>query len=107
MESQWQVEEGTGWIAISGFGQINPRRDNVDGSRQYFTAKTDEGEYAKVAGDSVTGGPETWYFEFDQPFFLADREGRTLETEISFLRGGRYAVRYRAGEWPIQVTGGW
>ena len=62
MNSDWQVEEGTGWIAIPGFGEINPRRDSVGGGRQYFTAKVNDGEYAKVTGESVSDGPETWFF---------------------------------------------
>lgn len=41
---QWQSIEGTGWITISGFGQINPRRDNVEGGRQFFDAKLDNGQ---------------------------------------------------------------
>lgn len=107
MNSNWQVEEGSGWIAIPGFGQINPRRDNVDGGRQYFTAMTIHDEYAKVAGDGIDGGPETWYFEFDQPFLLGDRDGAAVEVEISLLAGGRYAVKYRDAEWPEEPTGGW
>lgn len=107
MGSDWQVEEGTGWIAIPDFGEINPRRDSVDGGRQYFTAKIGNGEYAKVTGETISKGPETWYFEFDQPFLLADLDDRCLEVTISLLKGGRYAVKYRAGEWPTQVTGGW
>lgn len=67
MSSDWQVSEGTGWIPIEGFGQVAPRRDDVAGGRQYFTPKTSKGDYAKVAGDSITGGPETWHFEFDEP----------------------------------------
>lgn len=47
MESEWQVQEGTGWIAIPDFGKINPRRDSATGARQYFTAKVDDDEYAK------------------------------------------------------------
>lgn len=107
MDDEWQVVEGTGWIPIPGFGQINPRRDKVNGGRQYFTPKTDNGEYAKVAGDSITGGPETWYFEPDMPFLLADSAGRCVEVTISFLAGGRYAVKYHSGIWPSGETGGW
>lgn len=59
MGNQWQVEEGTGWIAIPEFGEINPRRDSVTGGRQYFTAKVDNGEHAKVTGEFISGGPET------------------------------------------------
>lgn len=107
MGNEWQVEEGTGWIAIPDFGEISPRRDSVAGGRQYFTAKVDKGEYAKVTGESVSGGPETWMFEFDQPFWLADRGDRCLEVTISLLEGGRYAVKHRAGRWPNQPSGGW
>ncbi|MGH3474379.1 MAG: hypothetical protein ACRDOT_05625, partial [Aeromicrobium sp.] len=96
-----------GWIAIPGFGEIAPRRDNAGGGRQYLTARTEDGEFAKVAGEFINGGPETWYFEFDQPFWLADRSNRCLEATISLLEGGRYAVKFRDGEWPTEVTGGW
>lgn len=104
---EWQVAEGTGWIAMPGFGRINPRRDNVAGGRQYFTAKTDNGEFAKATGESITEGPETWHYEPDQPFLLADSTGRCVEVEISILPGGRYAVKHRPGHWPSGVTGGW
>lgn len=107
MSGDWQVVEGTGWIAVPGFGEINPRQDNVGGGRQYFTAKTEGDEFAKAAGEGVSGGPETWYYEFDSPFLLADRSGRVLEVTISLLVGGRYAVRYRQGEWPDHQSGGW
>lgn len=107
VNTEWQVVQGTGWIAIPQFGQINPRRDNVGGGRQFFTAQTDNGEYAKVAGESVTGGPETWRFEFDEPFLLADRDERCLEVTISLLEGGRYAVKYRPGVWRAGATGAW
>jgi len=107
MSDQWQVVEGTGWIAIPDFGRIDPRRDNVDGGREYFTAMLDNDQYAKVAGETVTGGPETWFFELDQPFFLADREERCFEVTISLLVGGRYGVRFRSGTWPTVATGGW
>ena len=107
MSEDWQVAEGTGWIDIPYFGRINPRRDNVNGGRQYFTAMLENDEYASVAGESVTGGPDTWHFEFDQTFWLGDRANRCLETTISLLVGGRYAVRYRPGEWPSGSGGGW
>lgn len=107
MDDGWQVVEGTGWISVPEFGQINPRRDNVAGGRQYFTAKTDNGEFAKVTGESISGGPETWYYQPDGPFLLADSIGRCLEVEISILVGGRYAVKYRPGVWPSGATGGW
>jgi hypothetical protein len=104
---EWQVAEGTGWVSMPGFGRINPRRDNVAGGRQYFTAKTDNGEVAKATGESITEGPETWHYEPDQPFLLADSTGRCVEVEISILPGGRYAVKHRPGHWPSGVTGGW
>lgn len=108
MDSEWQVSEGTGWIALPGFGRINPRRDNVSGGRQYFTAQTDEDEYARATGETITEGPETWHFEFDEPFYLADRGGRCLEVVISLLEGGRYAVKFRESTWPTPPTrGGW
>ncbi|WP_368834164.1 hypothetical protein [Mycobacterium intracellulare] len=107
MDHEWQVVEGTGWISIPGFGRINPRRDDEAGGRQYFTAKTNGDEYAKVTGDSITGGPETWHYQFDQTFLLADRAGNCIEVEVSILAGGRYAVKYRPGVWPSGATGGW
>jgi hypothetical protein len=107
MDDEWQVVKGTGWISMPGFGQIAPRRDDVKGGRWYFTAQTDNGEYAQVKGDAITGGPETWHYEPDQPFLLADRTGRCVEVEISFLAGGIYAVKYRPGDWPSGATGGW
>jgi hypothetical protein len=108
MGNGWQVSEGTGWIGIVGFGRISPRQDNVDGGRQYFDAQLDNGEYARVAGEHISGGPETWHFEFDQPFFLSDGDDLTLEVVISPLKGGRYAVKSRPGEWPHrEPTGGW
>lgn len=107
MESDnWQVEEGTGWVDIPGFGSINPRRDNVAGGRQFFTAKVDNDEYASAIGPSVTQGPETYHFEFDEPFWLRDRGHRCLEVTISLLEGGRYAVKTRPGQWPTESEGG-
>jgi len=107
MDGNWQVVEGVGWISIAGFGRINPRRDNVGGGRRYFTAMTASDEFARVRGDSITGGPETWHFEFDEPFLLADSAESCFEVEISLLPGGRYAVKYRPGVWPSGGTGGW
>lgn len=104
---EWQVAEGAGWISMLGFGRINPIRDNVAGGRHYFTAMTDNDEYAKSTGDGITGGPQTWYYEPDQPFLLADSTGRCVEVEISILPGGRYAVKHRPGHWPSGETGGW
>lgn len=107
VSDEWKVAEGTGWIDIPGFGQINPRRDDVAGGRRYFTAKLDNGEYARATGGSLTEGPETWHFEFDEPFLLADRSDRCIEVEISLLEGGRYAVKHRPGHWPTGHAGGW
>lgn len=107
MDDNEQVVEGTGWIDMPGFGRINPRRDSFEGGRQYFTAMTDDGEYAKATGDAITGGPETFRYEPDLPFLLADRSGRCFEVTISFLVGGRYAVKYHPGVWPGGATGGW
>lgn len=108
MNDEWQVEEGTGWITIPSFGKINPRRDNVADGRQYFTARLENDEYAKVMGETITGGPETWHFEFDQPFHLADRSGEPcLEVVISLLEGGRYAVKHRPSIWPSNDKGPW
>ena len=107
MSEQWQVVSGIGWITIPGFGLINPRRDNVNGGRQYFTATVNGDQYAKATGNSITEGPETWHFSFDDPFFLADSAGACVEVEISLLDGGRYAIKYRPSEWPVSATGGW
>ncbi|WP_447643179.1 hypothetical protein [Nocardioides zeae] len=107
MTDEWQVSEGTGWIDIPGFGRIDPRRDNVGGGREWFTAMVDDGTFADVAGEKVSHGPETWLYELDQPFYLWDRGGRCLEVTISLLPGGRYAVKYRNGEWPAQTGGAW
>ena len=106
--NEWRVAEGTGWIAIPGFGRINPRRDNVDGGRQYFTAYVDNGEVALASGAEITEGPETYHFEFDQPFLLADSTRQhCVEVTISPLLGGRYGVRYREGQWPSGGGGAW
>ena len=110
MGSEWQVAEGnsTEWIAIPGFGEINARRDDEAGGRQYFNATVSDGGHARVAGDTVSGGPEVWHFEFDQPFWLADRnDDHCLEVTISLLEGGRYAIKYRPGHWPTKSAGGW
>lgn len=106
MANDWKRIEGTAWIPLEGFGQINPRRDNVgDAGRTYFTAMTTNGEYARVLGDYITGGPETWLFEPDQPFHLSDSTGELcIEVEISLLEGGKYGVRFRPGQWP-QTSG--
>lgn len=107
MGNSWKVVEGTGWLELLGFGRINPRQDNVGGGRQYFTAKTEDGGFAMARGDHISGGPETWYFEFEEPFFLADRRQQVVEVVISPLVGGRYRVRFRTGEWPNKAIGGW
>ncbi|OHT54590.1 hypothetical protein [Mycobacteroides chelonae] len=108
-DDDWQVVERTGWISVPGFGQINPRRDSESeaGVREYFTAKTESGEFAKATGESISGGPETWYYQPDSPFLLTGTTGPCIEVEISVLAGGRYAVRYRPGVWPGGETGGW
>jgi len=106
-EEEWGVKEGTGWITIPDFGRINPRRDNENGGRQYFTAKTLDDEFCKAHGDCISKGPETFHFEFDQPFLLADGGTHTLEVQISLLPGGRYAIKYREGEWPDDEAGPW
>jgi len=77
--NEWQAVEGTGWIDVPGVGQINPRRGEVGGGRQYFIAKTANDEYARAAGVCISGGPETWFFEFDDPFFLAVWNDLVLE----------------------------
>jgi hypothetical protein len=107
MSSEWQSVVGTGWITVPGFGQFGPRSDEVDGGRQYVTVMLDNGDYAKVVGDDITGGTETWYFEFDQPFFVGDGADKTLEVMLSPLPGGQYAVKFRDGQWPDNSGGGW
>jgi hypothetical protein len=104
---EWKSAEGTGWITIPGFGEIDPRRDNVAGGRQYFTAKLDNGEYARTVDGALKGGPDTWYYDEDVPFLLGDRDGNCLEVEIGSLGGGRNVVRYRPGQWPAEHAGGW
>lgn len=107
MDDELHVVGGTGCISMAGFGQINRRRENVAGGRQYFTVKTDNGEYATAAGESITGGPETWHYEPDIPFLLADCARLCIEVTRSFQVGGRYAVKYRYGVWPSGETGAW
>jgi len=107
MSDDWQVAEGNGWIDVPGFGRINPRQDNEGGGRQYFNAMTDSEEVAKAIGKCISGGPEIWHFEFDEPFWLADRGDRVLEVIISLLIGGRYGVKYRPGVLPDRESGAW
>jgi len=109
MSDDWKRIEGTGWIPLDGFGRINPRRDNVgDAGRTYFTAMTASDEYARALGNCITGGPETWFYEPDQPFYLSDSTGETcVEMEISLLEGGKYGVRFRPGQWPQEGGGAW
>jgi hypothetical protein len=64
-------------------------------------------EYCRAHGDTLDGGPETFGFQFDQPFLLADADSNTLEIEISLVAGGRYAIRYREGSWPTGSAGAW
>jgi hypothetical protein len=107
MSDEWQAVEGIDWIDVPGFGRINPRQDNEDGGRQYFNAITLGDEHARAMGDCISGGPETWTFEFDEHFWLEDRRGSVLEMSISLLPGGRYGVRYRPGVWPSEPSGAW
>lgn len=108
MDGNWEAVNGTGWIGIPEFGRINPRQDNVDGGRQYFTVYLENGDLARVKGESIDGGPETWGFEFDQPFLLASLDGEAcLEAQISLLPGGQYSFKYRPGTWVQSETGGW
>lgn len=53
MTDNWTRVEGTGWIELKGFGEINPRQDNVAGGRTFFTAMTDQDEYALAHGEHV------------------------------------------------------
>jgi len=65
-------------------------------------------EYARALGNCITGGPETWFYEPDQPFYLSDSTGETcVEMEISLLEGGKYGVRFRPGQWPQEGGGAW
>lgn len=99
---------GTGWLELEGFGLIALRRDDVSGGRQYFTIKTSAGGYPSVVGETVTGGQETWYFDFDMPFHVMDESKAVLEMVISLLPGGVYCVKYGVGDWPqAPVGGGW
>ncbi|KDP89660.1 MULTISPECIES: hypothetical protein [Clavibacter] len=108
MTDEWQVAEGNGWIPLKGFGLINPRRDGFDGGRQYFTGKLENDEYATAMGPGISGGPDTWEYEYDQPFYMANIRGEhCIEVEISPLGGGRYAVKYRPGSWLNGGAGGW
>lgn len=108
MGKEWKVSEGTGWIELDGLGRINPRRDSVDDGRQYFTVKTADDAFADVRGEGISGGPETWYFEFDQSFTVRDpKSGTVLEVQISLLPGGKYSLKYRDAEWPQDSSGGW
>ncbi len=107
MSSEWVTAEGTGWIPLEGFGQINPRSDEVNGGRYYFTAKTLKDEYAMAQGEEISGDRETWSYELDQPFVLSDYDGNCVEVTISQLRGGRYAVRHRPTPCAPEETGGW
>lgn len=105
--TDWNVTEGTGWIDVADFGTINPRRDDVDGGRHYFTAVTADGGYAQARGPEISGGPETIYYEPDQPFFLRDaKTGAVVEVTLTVLPGGKYAVKSRPSEWPTEPTGG-
>jgi hypothetical protein len=109
---EWSIEEGSGWIPIKGFGEINPRTDNVEGGRQYFTAKLPGKKFARVVhrpseGQTLSGGPETWQFEFELPFFLMDFEENCVEVTVSPLEGGRYGVRSRHVNSSSGETGGW
>ena len=107
-EHQWKNAKGTGWINLDGFGRINPRRDNVgDAGRYYFTAMTENGEYAAATGKNITAGPETYHYELDSPFHLRDTAGKCIEVEISLLQGGRYNVRYRESNWPTDDGSAW
>ena len=106
--SQWKKAEGIGWIELAGFGAINPRRDIVgDAGRYYFTATTLAGGYAEATGPAIKGGPETYFYEVDNPFYLKDTEKRCIEVVVSLLAGGRYGVRYKNSEWPIEEESAW
>ena len=104
---EWLVTEGSGWIEIPKLGRINPRRDNWDGGRDYFTAHTPDDGYAQACGPQITEGPETWHYEPDQPFHLRDVTTRkVVEVMIFLLPGERDAVKSRPSEWPTEPSGG-
>lgn len=88
--------------------RINPRQDNVSGGRTFFTAMTDQDEYALAHGEHVGWGPETWSFEFEEPFFLSDSSGKNcIEIVISSGKGGKYAIRFRPGQLAQASGGAW
>lgn len=98
--------EGTGWIELAGFGHINPRSDEVGGGRSFFSAKLLDGRYAKATGSHLQGGPETWQFEYEEPFLLSDYEGNCIEVRISPLVG-QYGISFEPSEWPEAGRGAW
>ena len=72
MNEEWQVVEGTGWIAMPRFGRINPdvttwRAEASTSRRTWTTASTQRHQ-----GRKPPKGPETCHFEFGQPFLMAD-----------------------------------
>ena len=91
---------GTGWLSLGDFGKINPRSDSVgEAGRDYFTALSSAGGYLEATGDGISGGPETWYYVPDVPFFLKDlRSGASLKVVISRLPTREYYVRFEPGQ---------
>ncbi|WP_144313683.1 hypothetical protein [Corynebacterium glyciniphilum] len=108
-DARWARSDGSGWIPLGRFGEINPVSDNEgDAGRFFFYAKTPNGEYARAKGPEVTGGDECWQYEVDQPFHLKDTSGNCIEVIISRLIGGRYSVQYRDSVWPTdEGSGAW
>lgn len=51
-------------------------------------------------------GLKTWYYEPDQPFYLADSTAEScIRMEISILQGGKYGIRFYPSHWPQQDGG--
>lgn len=98
---QWKSTKGTGWLTLEGFGKIAVQQDNVgDAGRHYFTAKTIDDAYAAATGKDITGGPQSWHYMPDSPFYLKDLAGNCIELDISVLPGSVANVRYRESTWP-------
>ena len=70
MANEWQVVEGTGWIALVGSERTNSRRDDVGGGRQYFTAELHNDEYATAMGSSITRGSGNLAFRIPRAISL-------------------------------------
>lgn len=93
MQNEWRVAEGTGWISLGEFGEINPHSWGPGDDRQVATAKHPSGGFYLYKGAEES---ETFEFEFDTEFvLLGGADGPNLEIRISPLQRGQYAVRFR------------